>query len=479
VTGGSGTPAGFAPEWLAAQAGGRVLQPGAGPAHRITTDSRTLRAGDAFVALRGPTFDGHRFVGAALAGGAAGLVVERLPEIPVAPERFVVLVPDAARALAAFGAGRRRQLARVPVAAITGSCGKTTTKDMLARMLAAAMPVVGSERSFNNHLGVPLTLLRMQPETAAAVVEIGTNAPGEIALLAAIAQPDIAIVTCVAPAHLEKLGSLAGVAAEKGALVESVPPGGLVILNADDPLVAAMAARSRAEVRLVRIGRRADAFATEVDPGQHGVRFRLDGELPVLLPGLARHHVVDALLALLAAERLGVPRAQAIAALAQHAASPRRLERHVAAGVTVLDDTYNMNPASARAALQALADLRAPGRSLVVFGEMLELGSDSEPQHRALGAAIAAHEPHALLAVGAGAAAIADGACAAGLPARRVSRADSPEQALPLLRDCLQPGDAVLLKASRRVGLDRLVDRLLDALRRRDAPAASRVGTAG
>ncbi len=456
---------GFDAAWVAQVTGGRLRQAGAGPAGAVSTDSRRLAPDDLFVALRGERMDGHAFVPPAIAGGAAGLLVADGFAGEVPEHVFVVEVDDPTRALLALGTAHRRELAPIPVVGVTGSCGKTTTKDMLARLLGLAMPTVAAERSFNNQIGVPLTLLRMQASTGAAVVELGTNAPGEIEMLCAAAQPDVGIVTCVAPAHLERLGSLEGVAQEKAALVRALPRRGLAVLNGDDPFVTAMAAQTAAEVRFVRLGREADCFAAdlEVEPG--GVRFLLDGRIPVVMPRLARHHVTDALLALVAAEWLGVPREHAVELLGRLEPSPRRLERHVAAGVTLLDDTYNMNPTSARAALQALTDLQVSGRRVVVFGGMLELGADSGRQHEELGAAVVRHEPDVLLAVGAEAAQIAAGAQSAGLPARRIATAAGLDDAQRALLGYLQPGDAVLLKASRRFGLDRLTERLLAALR--------------
>jgi UDP-N-acetylmuramoyl-tripeptide--D-alanyl-D-alanine ligase len=309
-----------------------------------------------------------------------------------------------------------------------------------------------------------LTLFAIEPDTRAAVVEIGTNAPGEIAQLTQVARPDIGIVTCVAPAHLEGLGSVEGVAREKSSLPAGLPEDGLCILNGDDAACRAMAAVTKAKVELFRVEREADWFATDVRFTAMGTTFLLQGKRQVTLPRLGTHNVYNALAVIAAASHLGVAEEDVLTALARVPSAQRRLEPKVAGGVTVFDDTYNMNPQSASAALHALAGLSSGGRRIVVFGEMRELGAQSEALHRTLGHEVATTRQDVLLCVGAGAAPIADGAIAAGMPAAAVHRLDDQEQALPLLRSLLRPGDRVLCKASRRVALDQLVDRLVAEL---------------
>ena len=333
-------------------------------------------------------------------------------------------------------------------------------------MLAAAMPTVRSPGSYNNQVGVPLTLFAIQPDTRAAVVEIGTNAPGEIAQLTAVARPDIAIVTCVAAAHLQGLGSIAGVAKEKSALPAGLPDGGLCILNGDDPNCRAMAAATKAEVQFFRVGGAsaggpADWFATDVRFHALGTTFLLQGKRPVTLARTGTHSVYNALAVIAAASRLGVAEEVILAALASAPPASRRLEPKVAGGVTVFDDTYNMNPQSAAAALQALAGLAPGGRRIVVFGEMRELGDDGPALHRQVGAEVARTRQDLLVVLGDGAAPIADGALAGGMPAAGVHRVPDQDAALALLRGVVRPGDRVLCKASNGVRLDRLVDRLV------------------
>lgn len=455
--------------WLTAAAvakavAGSVLQRGR-TARSVVTDSRGDCEGALFVALRGTSHDGHDHCAAAVRKGALGLLVSRpleeLDDLDRAGTRpFAVRVPDTGQALLQLAADHRRRH-RARVIGITGSCGKTTTKEWLGSVLSAAMPTVRSPASFNNQVGVPLTLFQIRPETRAAVVEIGTSAPGEIEKLTGVARPDVAIVTCVAAAHLTGLGSLEGVAMEKAQLPVGLADTGLCILNGDDAACRAMAAMTRARVQMVAIDRRADWFATDVRFCGLGTTFLLQGERPVTLPRLGTHNVYNALFVIAAATELGVSEGEVLSVLAQVQAAARRLEPKVAGGVTVFDDTYNMNPLSARAGLQALAGLPGPGRRIAVFGEMLELGASSGPLHEKLGGEVAQCKVDLLVCVGQGARPIAEGALAAGMTAQAVHQVADREGALHALRANLREGDRVLCKASRRVQLDRLVDELL------------------
>lgn len=467
--------------WLSADAvarvcHGEVLRSGAPCSSAlcdgIATDTRLDCTGKLFVALAGERHDAHDHLHQAIAAGALGLLVER-PLQALAPDLcasrgeaarapFVVRVADTARALLDLAAEHRRRH-RARVVGITGSCGKTTTKEWLGAMLASVLPTVRSQGSFNNHVGVPLTLFQIGPETRAAVVELGTNHPGEIAMLCDVAQPEVAIVTCVANAHLQGLGSLAGVAAEKGALPEALPSAGLCLLNADDHHCMQLADRTSATVQFFSAsGAAVDWFATEVRTDLQGTSFLLRGKLPVRLPCAGEHLVGNALAAIAAANWLGVPEAAAIEALAQAPCAPRRLQRKTVRGITLLDDTYNMNPASAHSALGTLAAVALPGaRRIVVFGAMKELGDQSAPLHAELGAAVALGGFEKLLCVGADANAIAQGALQAGMDPAAVERCDGVLAALATLQAQLAPGDFVLCKASHSVGLDRLVDGLM------------------
>jgi UDP-N-acetylmuramoyl-tripeptide--D-alanyl-D-alanine ligase len=477
------------PSAVAKATGGEVLQRGRG-CDGVATDSRADCTGRLFVALRGVHHDAHDHVAEAIRRGARGAVVGRpLHEIPgvdraildrAGPDRagsaFFVRVADTGDALLKLAAEHRRRN-RAKVVGITGSCGKTTTKEWLGGVLGNAMPTVASPGSFNNQVGVPLTLLLIGPETRAAVVEIGTNAPGEIALLTATARPDIAIVTCVAAAHLQGLGSIEGVAREKAQLPAGLHEDGVAILNGDDQACRAMAGSTRAKVKFVAVDREADWFATDIRFHAFGTSFRLQGERCVTVPRLGTHNVYNALFVIAAATELGMPEQVVLQALCDSKPAARRLEPKQQNGITVFDDTYNMNPESARAGLQAIAGVPGPGRRVAVFGEMLELGAGSRLLHEQLGRDVARAGIDLFVAVGEGARPIAEGALDAGMQSAAVLCAESVEDALALLRAALRPGDRVLCKASRRVALDRLVDRLLGEFAGGEAGAAK--GTEG
>ncbi|MCC6784698.1 MAG: UDP-N-acetylmuramoyl-tripeptide--D-alanyl-D-alanine ligase [Planctomycetes bacterium] len=457
------------PAAIAHATGGVVARTGE-VAVRVVTDSRHIRPGDLDVALRGERFDAHDFVPHALRAGAHGVLVDRDVDRARLPSTgFVVRVTDTARALVQL-AHEHRSRSAARVVGITGSCGKTSTKDMLGFVLARAMGTVASPKSFNNQIGVPLSLLEIRPETRAAVIEIGTNGPGEIEMLTRCAEPDIGILTCVREAHLAGLGDLEGIAREKASLFDGVRAGGLAILNADDRACARIAARLTTRKALVRIGAPADWFATEVGFCGFGTTFRLNGERPVALPRLGSHNVYNALFCIAAAAELGVSPAMAIEALAVLPHSARRLEPREVGNVRIIDDSYNMNPASARAALHVLQCLEAEGRRILVFGGMRELGPQSAALHEALGVELAAAGIDLFLAVGAEALPIAKGARDAGMAADRIVTVGTVGEGIEFLRRTVGAGDAVLCKASRAVGLDSLVDGLVRELEGVAAP---------
>jgi UDP-N-acetylmuramoyl-tripeptide--D-alanyl-D-alanine ligase len=418
----------------------------------VAIDSRVLSSGALFVALRAAR-DGHEWVDAAVGAGAAGLLVDRRWQ-PVAgsPAAGVpaIGVDDTAAALLALGSAARDRLAAI-VIGVTGSVGKTSTKDLAAAALAAAHRTTASEKSFNNELGVPLTLANAQADVEAAVIEMGARGPGHIALLCRVARPSIGVVTAVAPAHTEALGDLDGVAAAKAELVQSLPADGTAILNADDPRVSAMATQTAARVLHYSSSRSsADVAADRVElDDQLRPRFIVRspwGTAAVRLEARGAHMVGNAVAALTVALCCGVPLDDAAAALARAPLSPWRMElRRSASGAAVLNDAYNANPASMTAALEALAALPA-SRRLAVLGEMAELGARSAAEHRAM-AALAHRLGVEMVAVG--------------TDAYGVAPVEGVEGAVAALGP-LRSDDAVLVKASRVAGLERLADRLLE-----------------
>jgi UDP-N-acetylmuramoyl-tripeptide--D-alanyl-D-alanine ligase len=422
----------------AAAAGGALR--GGGETLRIlsvSTDSRDIRLGALFVALKGPRFDGHDHVAAAVGGGAVAALVAR-GRLPEASPLRRIEVEDPLAALGRLAAAYRLRFSP-RVVGITGSNGKTTTKEMLAAICRAAGPTVYSPRSFNNAIGLPLTCFELLPATRYAVLEMGANAPGEIAGLAAIAFPDVAVVTNVARAHLGGFGgTLEGVARAKGELVEAVARrGGTVVLNADDPNSRPLFARAK--------GAKVVAFRHDAVPGMRG-----------------RHNEMNAQAALAAAKALGIPLGKAAAALQGFQTPPMRLEEQAAGGVRLVNDAYNANPDSMQAALDWLASQK--DRRIACLGEMLELGEDSETLHRKTGEAAAKAGVDLLVAVGKPGAWIAEGFRKS--DGKEVLLALDAEEAGRLVRDRMRPGDVVLFKGSRGVALEKAVHLVEEACRR-------------
>ncbi len=431
----------------------------------VGTDTRALSAGVLFFALRGERFDAHDFVAEALRAGAGAVVVDHVVDGVGGPQ---LVVPDTLQALGGLAAWyRRRQPMRV--VAITGSNGKTTTKEMIAAICDVAYAskpqpaVLKTEGNLNNLIGLPLTVLRACGVEEVGVLEMGMNQPGEIARMTEIAAPDFAIVTNVGAAHLEKLGSLAGVAAAKGELYAGLPPHAVIAVNLQDPWVQRIAAPFGG--RRVTYGEGGQVRAAHVvDLGVDGLGFELciEGErAPVRLPLAGVHNVLNALGAAAMAHAMGVSLPHIVAGLARVAGAPMRMQVLRLAHVTVINDAYNANPSSMTAALQALQ--RLPGRPVAVLGGMWELGAESERAHRELGERAAALGVVELVAVGAGAAAIADGARGAGMPATAVRVCADAASAVPVVRDIVRAGDVVLVKGSRGERMEQIVRGLEDA----------------
>jgi len=436
--------------------------------HGLSTDSRTLQPGELFLALSGPNFDGNRFAGEALARGAAGLLLERREtSAPLdAGECPVARIDDGRRALADLARWHRRRLA-IPVIGVTGSCGKTTTKNVLVTLLGGLRRVVGSPASFNNEIGVPRTLLMADEETELLVVEMGTNAPGEIAALCSIAAPTAGIVTNVGASHLSGLRSVEGVAREKGALPAAVPDEGFVVLNADCRHAPDMRRRTRACVITFSIEGEGDLDASGIWFHGGGTTFTLGGSraqggCEVTLPLLGQHMVQNVLAALAACVGLGFELEQVLPALGQLESGRGRMQRRDVAGITLFDDSYNANPESAKASVRVLAGLHGWRRRVLVMGDMLELAEASEGLHRDLGRQVARAGIDLFVAVGPEARAAAEGARSAGCASDGVVHFASLKAALAEVPALLRAGDLVLVKGSRAARLDRLVSTLAD-----------------
>ena len=440
----------------------------------VCTDSRTAKAGDLFFAIKGEKFDGHDFVNAVAAKGVAAVVVEKKQEgrvTPCAPSAgrglsalpCAVLVVDNVRvALGKLAAAYRRDFSP-PVIAVGGSNGKTTVKELLASVLRQRFSTLWSEASFNNDIGVPLTLLRLEKTHQAAVLEVGTNHPGELAPLVKMVQPKLGIITSIGREHLEFFGNLAGVAQEEGWLAELLPADGKLFLSGDSEWTEKIAARTKAKIVRVGFGERNDWRANKIRLDKNGVTFQVAapkpefcGEYRVNL--LGRHQVTNALFAIGLGEELGLGRVEIQRGLAECQPPKMRMQFWEANGVRVLDDCYNANADSMIAALETLCDLPLQGRRVAVLGDMAELGTHSEPAHAEVGRRAAELKIGQLFTVGKSSAATAQAARAAGLT--RVIEFADVEAAVRAVKNFLKPGDVVLLKASRSSRLERIAETL-------------------
>jgi len=451
----------FSLEELMKGSGGRLVSgSAAGELKGVSIDSRTLRSGEAFVAIRGHRLDGHDFCADALRKGAGALVVADPATVPPTRAVPVILVDDTTLALQRLARFHRARF-ELPVVAITGSNGKTTTKELTAAVLSVRFRVLKSEGSLNNQWGVPLTLLRLAPEHEALVIEIGMSALGEIAALAAIAQPTIGVLTNIGPVHLEFLGSLEAVQKAKGELVRTIGPEGTVVLNADDPLVLALAKEARG--RVVTFGFEASAHvrARGVARDKSALAFTLVigvSSAPVSLPLAGRHNVSNALAAAAVGSLFGLAPREIAEGLGRARPAAHRLTWIDAGGTLILDDCYNANPSSVAAALETLVE--EPGvRTIAVLGDMLELGAAAEAAHLEVGRLAARLGVERLYGFGPLSRSTVSGARAAGLlTAHAVS---DLETLIEEIRREVQPGDRILIKGSRGMKMERILERLV------------------
>ena len=427
----------------------------------VTLDSRSVAAGDLFVALPGERVDGHDFIETALAAGAAGVLGQRLGEAAG------VSVADSAVALGRLASAVLARLNQLTTVAMTGSSGKTSTKDLLAQVLADAGETIAPPGSFNNELGLPLTVLQCTETTKYLVLEMGARGVGHIAYLCDIATPDVSIVLNVGSAHVGEFGDRDAIARAKSEIVQALAPTGTAVLNADDPRVAAMAGLTAA--RVVTFGeaesadmRLSDLTLDELARPGFTLHYGSDSaEVQLALSG--EHMAANAAAAATAAVAMGLPLAQVARSLT--AAGPRSRWRmevgQTADGVTVINDAYNANPESVRAALKSLVAMAGGGRTWAVLGEMLELGDEATEQHDAIGRLAVRLDVGRLIAVGEGARPIHMGAAHEGSWGNESAWVPDVDAALAILQAELAPGDVVLIKASRAVGLEKVAQALL------------------
>jgi UDP-N-acetylmuramoyl-tripeptide--D-alanyl-D-alanine ligase len=433
----------------------------------FSTDTRTLRPGDTFIALVGPTFDGHAFIGEAVSRGAVALVVSR-PEIVAQVQRHDVTVVVVGETLAALQALARhvRRLSGARVVAITGSAGKTTTKEATAALLSSRFRTLRNRGNLNNHIGLPLSLLELQEGAEIAVVELGMNHAGEIETLVSIAEPEIRVWTNVGTAHLEFFGSMDAIAAAKAEILRQSDAGTVLVANADDPLVMNHARGFEGRTVTFGLGAGADVRALRVVDrgvdGQDAVVGTPHGSMPISLRLPGPGHLANALAAIAVAIQFAIPLETMAGELAALRPAPHRGEViALSRGIRVLDDCYNSSPGALARTLDAVAATTVAGRRVAVLGEMLELGDLSERLHReSARRAVAAGISRIVTVGGAPARALAEEARAAGLSAEHVLHAGDSEEAARRIAGLLGEGDLVLVKGSRGTRLERVVERL-------------------
>ena len=434
----------------------------------ISTDTRTIKAGSLFVALEGERFDGHDFIKDAVDRGAVAILglESKLQEHKGRISAVLIGVGDTLRALGEI-ARFWRSRHPVKVVALTGSNGKTSTKEMIATLLSRKYSTLKNVMNLNNLIGVPLTLCNLDERHEVAVVEMGMNSPGEIARLAEIARPDCGLITNIQPAHLEGLGDLKSIQKAKGELFDGVKEDGILFVNADDPLVMELAGKS--EKAKVTFGRSegTDVRLEEiVSMNVNGSRFKVrfgDEVVELFLPVLGKHQVSNALAASAVAWRLSVPLAEIRETLATHRPVKQRMEvKKIMNDVFLLDDSYNANPASVTAALETVAALDKKGRCYAVLGAMLELGPQSPMYHKMIGEKVAKLGYQGLLSLGELGKEIIEGARGAGMPAEYLYLGRDHAGVARKLKQWLQPGDWVLVKGSRGSRMELVIENLIN-----------------
>jgi len=436
----------------------------------VSIDSRTIARGNLFVALAGENNDGHDFAGQAVKRGAAAVLISeskrRKIDSSLTAGIPVIQVKDTRTALQVLGADYRKRF-DMSVVAITGSNGKTTTKEMIAQVLASKYEVVKSQKSFNTQIGVPLTIFELSADTEVLVLELGTSQFGELARLAEIAQPTSAVILNIGPAHLETFGSLENVAKAKFELLDKLPEDKTAFLNLDDLILKKRASQEKHRVVSFALHNQADYQALDVIISGNGhIDFKVRHNL-VRLNLLGRHNVYNALATYAVAEGFGMSHLEIARVLANYQPAHLRMETLEIGGVKIINDSYNANPASMLAALESLRQTKTAGKRIAVLGDMLELGNEAKKLHEEIGKKAAESELDYLLTVGVLAEFIARSAEVNGISKKRVKSFDNNQAAAGHLIEILKPGDTVLLKGSRRIKLEEITERLQLEMRSR------------
>ena len=436
----------------------------------ISTDSRTLSPGELFVALTGENFDGHQFVEEAASKGAASVVVALDNAERLDTKGLRIPVIGVSDTLRAFGdlASYWRSLHSIPVVAITGSNGKTTTKEMVAAILSRSWKVLKNHGTFNNLVGVPLTLLQLDNSHEAAVVEMGMNQPGEIERLTEIVQPNLGMITNIQAAHLEGMGDLDSIQRAKGGLFAGMKPTGTIVVNRDDPRVSREAAAfSGRQVRFSSKGDPAEVRLEKVHgvngDGSHFLLRLAEEPLEIRLPVIGLHHIKNAVAAAAVAWALNLPTSTIGAALDNFQPVDKRMEVVTLPGdIHLINDTYNANPGSMAAALETLMQVRQQGRAFAILGDMLEMGKDSSSLHRQVGRIAAKEGVDHLFAMGKQASHLLAGAAEAGMAREQLTEGGDHEEIATLIHGLLGAGDWVLVKGSRGMRMEKVVEALIE-----------------
>ena len=427
----------------------------------VSKDTRTLKQGEMYVALSGENFEGHDFIPQATEGGASAVLVSQLTKDTEGFSGAVIHVKDTLAALQELARNYRNAMEDIRVIGITGSNGKTSTKDFVASVLAQKYKVNATEGNLNNHIGLPMTVLNTEADDTAGVWEMGMSHPGEIELLAGIGRPEIGIITNTGVAHLEFMKSREAIAQEKGMLAESLSASGCLFLSEADEYTESIRNRTKAQVMTVGISC-GDWRAENLNETVSGTRFEVArdgevvGELEIAVPG--QHMVVNALFAAALGHHLGVDWDSITEGLKESRLSGGRLQRRSINGIEILDDSYNANPDSMRAALQTLADVPCEGKRVAALGVMAELGEEAEQEHRALGGVVKGAGVDVLVTVG-DLAALAAESVGSGVEAKSF---EDCEQAGSFLKERLESGDLLLVKGSRSAGMEKVIERLND-----------------
>lgn len=436
----------------------------------ISTDSRTVRVGELFIALKGPRFDGHHFALEALEKKAGGVVIEEDKAGDIRwngyRPKVVIAVKDTLQALGDIAHDRRRRY-RTPVVALTGSNGKTTTKEMISACLETTFAVLKTEKNLNNLIGLPLTLLNLTEKERVVVLEMGMNVPGEIRRLTEIAEPDVGLITNIQKAHIEGMGSLERVKEEKGELFRRMRQDGTILVNQNDPYVSDLASQFLGQKITFGVEKSADVTAEEVRlRGPEGTSFKLilEGkEIGITLPLLGRHFVSNALAAIAVASLFGIALEKAKEALERFQPFRMRMEViHLEGGKTLINDAYNANPRSMELALETLAEIKGKGRAIAVLGDMLELGDFSEEAHQQLGEKIRELSIDLLLTLGEKGPLVVESAIRHGFEPKRTNVAETHSEVISILKGTIREGDWILVKGSRGMAMEKIVEGLIE-----------------